>query len=79
MKFKEWKAGVENQTGRKIKYLRNDNGGEYRDERFMEFCKQQGITRHFTMKKTLQQNDATERMNWTLMEREKHETSCGVA
>ena len=51
-KFKEWKAEVENQIGRKIKYLRSDNGGEYRDGKFMEFCKQQGITRHFTMKKT---------------------------
>jgi len=30
-KFKEWKAEVENQTGRKIKYLRSDNGGEYHD------------------------------------------------
>ncbi|KAI5317980.1 hypothetical protein L3X38_037687 [Prunus dulcis] len=28
-KFKEWKTEIENQTGRKIKYLRSDNGGEY--------------------------------------------------
>ncbi|CAL2238507.1 unnamed protein product [Prunus armeniaca] len=26
-KFKEWKTETENQTGRKIKYLRSDNGG----------------------------------------------------
>ena len=52
-KFKEWKAEVKNQTGHKIKYLRSDNGGEYHDGRFMEFYKQQGITRHFTVKKTL--------------------------
>ena len=38
-----WGPAVENQTGCKIKYLRSDNGGEYRDNRFMEFCKQQGI------------------------------------
>ena len=31
-KFKEWKAEVENQTGRKIKYLRSENGGEYGDK-----------------------------------------------
>ena len=30
-KFKIWKAEVENQTGRKIKYLRSDNGAEYID------------------------------------------------
>ena len=28
-KFKQWKAEVKNQTGRKIKYLRLDNGTEY--------------------------------------------------
>jgi len=84
-KFKEWKAEVENQTGRKIKYLRSDNRGEYCDGRFMKFCKQQGITRHFTVKKTPQQNGAEERMNQTLMERERereremHQTSCEVA
>ena len=28
-KFKEYKALVENQTGKKIKVLRSDNGGEF--------------------------------------------------
>jgi len=32
-KFKLWKAEVENQTGRKIKYLRSDNGIEYTNSR----------------------------------------------
>jgi len=45
----------------------------------MEFCKKQGITRHFIVNKTPQQNGAVERMNQTLMEREMHETSCEVA
>jgi len=27
--FKEWKAMVDKQTGRKVKFLRLDNGGEY--------------------------------------------------
>ena len=69
-KFKEWKAEVENQTGRKIKHLHYDNGGKYRDNRFMEFCKQDGSNRHFTVK-TLQQISASESMNWTLMERKR--------
>ena len=30
--FKKWKAQVENQIGRKIKYLRTDNGLECRDK-----------------------------------------------
>ncbi|BFG24560.1 hypothetical protein CerSpe_108340 [Prunus speciosa] len=70
-KFKVWKAEVENLTGRKIKVLRSDNGGEYKDSKFLEFCKSEGIKRHFTVKKTPQQNGAAERMNRTLMECER--------
>jgi transposase InsO family protein len=36
--FQEFKALVENQTGRKIKVLRSDNGGEYTSSAFKEFC-----------------------------------------
>jgi hypothetical protein len=39
-KFKLWKAEVENQTGRKIKYLRSDNGTEYTDSQFQKFCEE---------------------------------------
>ena len=38
--FKKWKAQVKNQIGRKIKYLRTDNGLEYRDKEFIGFCEQ---------------------------------------
>jgi len=33
-KFKLWKAKVENQTSRKIKYLRSNNGTEYTYSQF---------------------------------------------
>ncbi|KAL6315051.1 hypothetical protein AAG906_030898 [Vitis piasezkii] len=36
-KFKVWKAEVENQTWRKIKCLKSDNGIEYIDSKFTEF------------------------------------------
>ena len=36
--FKEFKALVENQTSRKIKVLRSDNGGEYTKGQFVDFC-----------------------------------------
>ena len=68
-KFKEWKAEVERKTGKKIKYLRTDNGGEYTYKPFLELCKAEGITRHFTVPKTPQQNGVAERMNRTLLER----------
>ncbi|KAK4411836.1 Retrovirus-related Pol polyprotein from transposon TNT 1-94 [Sesamum angolense] len=42
-KFKLWKAEVENQTGRQIKYLRSENGTEYIDSQFQKFCEENGI------------------------------------
>ena len=50
--LKSGKARVENQTGRKIKYLRIDNGLECRDKKFIRFCELEGITRHFIVKGT---------------------------
>ena len=44
-KFKEFKALVENQIGKKIKVLIIDNGGEFYEKEFDQFCKQCGITR----------------------------------
>ena len=54
--FLVWKKMVENQTGRKIKVLRSDNGTEYRNDQFSYFCKKEGISRHFTVRDTSQQN-----------------------
>ena len=44
-KFKEFKALVENQTEKKIKALRTDNGGEFCNKKFEELYKKCGITR----------------------------------
>jgi transposase InsO family protein len=63
--FKKWKAQVENQIDRKIKYLRIGNGLEYRDREFLKFCESEGITHHFTP----QQNEVAKRMNKTLAEK----------
>ena len=67
--FKVLKAQVELETGKKIKCLRTDNGGEYTDGEFLAFCKQEGIKRQFTVSHTPQQNGVAERMNRTLLER----------
>jgi hypothetical protein len=40
-KFQEFKALVENQTGKKIKVLRSNNGGEYTSKEFDTFCSKQ--------------------------------------
>ena len=67
--FLVWKKMVENQIGRKIKVLRSDNGTEYRNDQFSIFCKKEGISRHFTVRDTPQQNGVAERMNRTLLEK----------
>ena len=61
--FKQWKALVENQTGKKIKRLRTDNGMEFCSSEFDEFCRDEGIARHQTVRHTPQQNGVAERMN----------------
>jgi hypothetical protein len=37
-RFQEFKALVESQTGKKIKILRSNNGGEYIAKEFEGFC-----------------------------------------
>ncbi|KAL5865755.1 hypothetical protein ACOSQ3_003269 [Xanthoceras sorbifolium] len=67
--FLKWKKMIETQTGRKIKRLRSDNGTEYTNDPFMRVCEDEGIVRHFTVRKTPQQNGVAERMNRTLLEK----------
>ena len=62
-RFKEFKALVENQTEKKIKVLRTDNGGEFCSKEFEEFCKKCGIARHKTTPYMPHQNGVAERMN----------------
>jgi hypothetical protein len=70
-KFKEFKDLVENQTEKKIKVLRTDNGREFCGTEFEEFCKKCGIARKKTTPYTPQQNGVAERMNQTLMEKSR--------
>ena len=67
-KFVEWKSLVENQSGRKLKTLRTDNGGEYTSNEFVSYLKKEGIRHEYTVPKTPQQNGVAERMNRTLVE-----------
>ena len=67
--FKKWKAMVETETSLKVKCLRLDNGGEYIDKGFNEYCVAQGIRMEKTIPGTPQQNGVAECMNRTLNER----------
>lgn len=67
-KFPEWKSVAEKSTGRQLKVLRTDNGGEYTSSEFQDFLKKEGIRHELTVPKTPEQNGVAERMNKTLME-----------
>ncbi|KAK3033603.1 hypothetical protein RJ639_034719 [Escallonia herrerae] len=62
-------ALVDNETGNKIKCLKSDNGGEYHDKGFKEYCSNNGIRLIRTVKRTPQENGLAGRMNRTIMER----------
>jgi transposase InsO family protein len=66
--FKEFKTMVEKQTGKCIKILRSDQGGEYTSGNFDSYFKNNGIIQQFTVSHTPQQNGVAKRKNMTLVE-----------
>ena len=56
-------------SGKKVKHLRLDNGGEYVSKAFKEFCEMKGIRREFTAPYNPPQNGVSERMNRTIQEK----------
>jgi transposase InsO family protein len=70
-RFQEFKAQVENLTGKRIKVLRSDNGGEYTSKDFSDFCIEEGIKREYIIPYNPQQNRVAERKNITIIEATK--------
>jgi hypothetical protein len=66
--FKEFHSKVERETGRKLKCVRSDNGGEYRGP-FERYCRKFSISLEKTPPKTPWLNGLAERMKKTLTER----------
>ncbi|KAM2442151.1 hypothetical protein PS1_023292 [Malus domestica] len=66
-RFKEFKNEVEKQTGKQIKILRSDRGGEYLSNEFLDYLKECGIVSQWTPPGTPQHNRVSERRNQTLM------------
>ena len=66
--FLEWKALVEKSTGRKLKALHTDNGGEYTSAEFEAYLRKEGVRHELTVPKTPEKNGVAERMNRTLVE-----------
>ena len=46
---REFKTLIENQTRRKIRVLRTNNGGEYTSNEFLDYCSSEGITKEHTV------------------------------
>jgi transposase InsO family protein len=67
-KFKIFKALIETQTGKRLKEVRSDWGGEFMSRDFKEFCDEHGIKREYTIPRTPQQNGVVERQNRTMQE-----------
>jgi hypothetical protein len=51
-KLKVFKALTENQTGKRLKVVRSDRGGEFSSGSFKEFCDKHGIKREYTIPRT---------------------------
>ena len=62
-RFTEFKALIENASGRKIKSLISDNGGEYIISEFLKICANGGIQIQHSVPYTPQQNGVAERKN----------------
>ncbi len=67
--FKMFKAYAEKQTGKSMKRLREDKGGEYMTTDFDNYLKACGIVREHSVRNRPQQNGVAERANRILGER----------
>ncbi len=66
--FKQYKMAVEKSTGKCIKILRSDGGGEYVGFNFKQYLRDNGIAHQTSAPYSPQQNGAAERMNRTIVE-----------
>eukprot|EP00253_Pinus_taeda_P001647 PITA_01647 len=71
--FLAFKAFVEKQSGHQILKLRSDNGGEYVNNNFINFCTKHGIQMQHIVPYTPQQNGVAERKNHILKEMANYE------
>eukprot|EP00171_Calliarthron_tuberculosum_P021440 IDg21440t1 len=65
--FKIFQKHAEAHTGRNLKLLRTENGGEYLSNDFRAYLADHGIKHQLTVVYTPQQNGVAERMNRTIM------------
>ncbi|GJX21292.1 putative ribonuclease H-like domain-containing protein [Tanacetum coccineum] len=60
-------TGIENQLNHRVKIIKSDNGTEFKNQDFNQFCNSKGINREYSNARTPQQNGVAERNNRTLI------------
>ncbi|WVZ53904.1 hypothetical protein U9M48_004791 [Paspalum notatum var. saurae] len=65
--IKNFQAAVEVESGRKLKVLRTDRGGEFTSVEFGEYCAKRGVQRQLTAPYSPQQNGVVERRNQSVV------------
>eukprot|EP00833_Pecoramyces_ruminatium_P015816 jgi/Orpsp1_1/1189848/evm.model.d7180000074941.1 len=65
--FLTWYNRVKNIFNKNIKYLHSDNGTEFINNKFLEFCNQNGIIFEHTIPNTPEENGRVERFHGTLL------------
>jgi len=66
-RFQDFKAIVENQTGRNFKVLRSKNMGDYISNAFNDLCRMEGIKKENTIPYNPQQNEVADRKNMSIV------------
>lgn len=66
--FKRFKTMCEKQSGKALKILRTDGGGEYTSHAFQQFCDEEGIIHDMIAPYTPQHNGIVERRNRTILD-----------
>ena len=66
--FKSFVKRIQKSKGLKVKNIRSDHGGEFKNNDFEHFCTKKGINHNFSFPRTPQQNGVVERKNRTLQE-----------
>lgn len=61
--YKKWRASVDNETCSRLKCLRSNNGGEYCNKEFENFCVLNAIRREKVVPHTSQQNNVAKQIN----------------
>ncbi|CAI7750502.1 unnamed protein product [Closterium sp. NIES-53] len=66
--IEEWLPMVERESGKRVKAIRSDRGGEFLGAEFRSWLKRHGIKQQLTMAYTPQSNGVAERANRTIIE-----------